>query len=225
MTKWSGTAGCEMSGAMPRELDEDRARNLVQEYLDAMAPPGSDVWVITQVVTLDEVWVVGWASRRAAEGSRDPSDTHVGAGPFLVDRRSGRVAQCGSAHPAEHYIQLWRDGQLPDEPPPGKRDPLPGPWFDLRPLERAQEAMAAELDRELAPGHLLHRQPAHALAKCGHCDSVLFALPGGRLAIVHLTWTRKSESPPFPHADVMTEWATALAAMARHQDEESSAVL
>jgi hypothetical protein len=221
----SGTAGCEMIWAMPRELDESRARNLVQEYLDAMDPPGSDVWVITQVVTLDGVWVVGWASRRAAEGSRDPSDIYVGAGPFLVDRRSGRVALCGSAHPAERYIQLWRNGQLPDEPRPEKRDPLPRPWFDLRRLERAQEAMAAELDRELAPGHPLHGQPAQALAKCGHCDSVLFALPGDGLAIVHLTWTRKSESPPFPHADVMTEWATALAAMARHQDEESSAVL
>jgi hypothetical protein len=219
-----------MIGAMPRELDEGAARNLVQEYLDAMDPPGSDVWVITQIVTLEGVWVVGWASWRAAEGSRDPSDTCVGAGPFLVGRRSGRVALCGSAHPAEHYIQLWRNGQLPDEPRPEKRDPLPRPWFDLRrrpmdALGRTREAMAAELDRELAPGHPLHGQPVRALAKCGHGDSVLFALPGDGLAIVHLTWTRKSESPPFPHADVMTEWATALAAMARHQDEESSAVL
>ena len=214
---------------MPQELDEGGARNLVQEYLDAMQPPGSDVWVITQVVTSDWGWVVHWANRRAAEGSRDPSDTYAGTGPFLVDQWSGRVALCGSAHPAGHYIQLWRNGQLPDEPPPAKRDVLPGPWFDLRPrpgdtLGRTRDAMAAELGRELVPGHPLHDQQAQALAKCGHCDSVLFGLPGDRFAIVHLTWTRKSESPPFPHAGVMTEWATVLTAMARHVEEDTSVV-
>jgi hypothetical protein len=62
-----------------RDLDEGGARSLVQEYLDAMDPPGSDVWVITRVA-----------------------------------------------------------------------------------------------GRELAPGHPLHGRPAQALAKCGHCDSVLF---------------------------------------------------
>jgi hypothetical protein len=96
-----------MTEAMPQGLDEDGARNLVQEYLDAMDPPGSgsDVWVIMNVVTFDGVWVVSRTNGRAAQ-SGDPFDAYVGTGPFLVDQRSGRVALCGSAHPARYYIQL-----------------------------------------------------------------------------------------------------------------------
>jgi hypothetical protein len=80
--------------------------------------------------------------------------------------------------------------------------------------------MTAELGRELAPGHPLHGQPAQALAKCGHCDSVLFALSGGRFAIVHLTWAHRTESSPFPRAAVLTQWATVLAAMAEHGSDD-----
>lgn len=210
-----------MIGIMSRELDEVQARALVQDYLDAMEPPGSDVWVITQAVRYEWGWAVYWVNRRAAEGSRAPSDLYAGAGPFLVERRTGWVALCGSAYPVEHYIQLWQDGQWAGEPPPAGHGPLPDSWSDLRPrmgdaLARTREAMVAELSRELAPGHPLHGQQFQALAKCGHCDSVVFTLPGGRFAIVQLTWTRKSESLPWPHATVFREWVPVLAAMAEH---------
>ena len=116
--------------------------------------------MITQVAAYGWGWVICWLNQRAAEGSRAPSDTYAGADPFLVDRHVGRVALCGSAYPVEHYIPLWLNGEWPDEPRPAERDLLPGPWFDLRPrpgdtLERARNAMTAELDRELMPGHQL----------------------------------------------------------------------
>jgi hypothetical protein len=46
--------------------------------------------------------------------------------------------------------------------------------------------MTAELRRELGPGHELYGQTAGALAKCGHYDSVLFALSGDRFVQVRL---------------------------------------
>jgi len=206
------------------DLDERGARSLVQDYLDAMDPPRGDAWVVTRVTACDWGWIVYWLSRRAAEGSRDRRDLYIGNGPFLVDR-SGRVARCGSARRPAHYVRLWQDGQLPDEPRPVKRDVLPGPWFDVRPRPgdswaTSRDAMAAELGRELAPGHPLHGQPAEALAKCWHCDSVLFALPGSRFAVVALTWTHGIELPPSPRAAVFTQWSAALAAIAEHGIED-----
>jgi hypothetical protein len=47
------------------ELDEAAARDLADEYLAGMQPPGSDVWIITRVQTAEWGWVIYWANRRA----------------------------------------------------------------------------------------------------------------------------------------------------------------
>ena len=91
---------------------------LAQEYIDAMPPPGDDTWMITAVDERDWGWIVHWTNRHAHEGSRDPSDLYAGGGPLLIDRKTGRVAMCGSAFDADHYAELWRRGEFPDRPRP-----------------------------------------------------------------------------------------------------------
>lgn len=83
-----------------------------------MSPPQDDEWVITQVQEHHWGWVISWANGRAAEGSTASHDLYAGGGPFLVDRKTGRVAMCGSAQPPEHYVELWRQGDWPDRPRP-----------------------------------------------------------------------------------------------------------
>jgi hypothetical protein len=96
------------------DLTETEAVAIVREFLAAWEPPRDDEWVVTDVRPFDWGWAVFWANRRYAEGSRDQADVYAGSGPYLVDRRSAAVALAGSAHPVEHYIELWRSGQWPE---------------------------------------------------------------------------------------------------------------
>ncbi|HET6167707.1 MAG TPA: YrhB domain-containing protein, partial [Marmoricola sp.] len=98
------------------DLDVDEARELAEEYLSAMPPPDDDEWVVTRVEEREWGWIVSWLNRRAAEGSTSTSDTYAGGGPFLIDRETGRVARCGSAHPVDYYVSAWREGTYPDTP-------------------------------------------------------------------------------------------------------------
>jgi hypothetical protein len=200
------------------DLDEQQARALVQQWLDITPIRDGDAWVIAGARETAWGWVISWTNRRAAEGL---GHGYVGSGPYLVDRHSGRVARCGSRPPLQQWVDLWRRGQLPDYPSPAGRDQLPEPWFDLRPRPgddhlRSRLAMTAELNRELMPGHLLHGERAEPLAKCSHCDSVIYGLPRERFALVHLTWAQGPEQPPFPQTAVSTCWADALEALGGH---------
>ncbi len=61
--------------------------------------------------------------------------------------------------------------------------------------------MERELKRELSADHLLFGLPVKTLARRQDRDDVLFALQDGtgRVAVVHLTWTRSPpERPPWP---------------------------
>ena len=206
---------------MAGDLDEEQARALVQQWLDITPIRDDDAWVITGVRETDWGWLIGWTNRRAAEASGGPRCWYPGVGPYLVDRRSARVVRCGSGHSVEHQVDLWRRGQLPDYPSPEGRDQLPEPWFDLRPqpgdhYAASRLAMTAELNRELMPGHILHGERAEPLAKCSHCDSVIYELPRERFALVHLTWAHGPAQPAFPQTVVLTSWADALEALGEH---------
>jgi hypothetical protein len=103
---------------MSWDLDVAEAIQLAEEYLAAMEQPRDDVWVVTTVQERDWGWIVSWLNSLAAQGSTGSEDTYAGVGPFLIDRKTGRVALCGSAHPVEHYIDAWRRGELADVPRP-----------------------------------------------------------------------------------------------------------
>jgi hypothetical protein len=60
------------------------------------------------------------------------------------------------------------------------------------------EGLAQELAREIGPHHALFGNRVRALAVRQDCDDVLFAIEGSPLsyALVHLTWTMKTEVDP-----------------------------
>jgi len=99
---------------MSWDLDAAEARQLAEEYLAALVPPRDDAWVITTVEEHDWGWVISWLNKRAAQGSTSPEGTYAGGGPFLIDRKTGRMAMCGSAHPVEYYVDAWHRGELAD---------------------------------------------------------------------------------------------------------------
>jgi hypothetical protein len=91
-------------------------------------------------------------------------------------------------------------------------------WHEIEGTPRAS-VVASELTREIAPGHALHGVLLTPWLKCGACDDVLIRLDGDqaqtgrvpyRAAVVHLTWSRRAETPPWPTAAVFDQALDAL---------------
>lgn len=84
------------------------------------------------------------------------------------------------------------------------------PWTDeydfrapLRALKADQaDALATELNREIAPGHVLYNGTWRVLARALPNDDIVVEC-GDRVAVVHLTWSAKQEAPPWPIATFM----------------------
>jgi len=74
------------------------------------------------------------------------------------------------------------------------------PWEQLPP-DRAT-AFEAEIQSELSPGHPLHGITLSALACSNRADDVLFQLDDDRVVDVHMTWSTKTEPPPYPSHDI-----------------------
>jgi hypothetical protein len=68
--------------------------------------------------------------------------------------------------------------------------------------------LEAELFAELAPEHPLSSCTPMLFGRCLACDDVVAALvhQAGEpeLAVIHLTWRRSAERPPFPYHERMT---------------------
>ena len=73
------------------------------------------------------------------------------------------------------------------------------PWGPIEDSEVAR-ALEAELAREMSPGHPLYQVPVVAVGTRSDTDDVLFQLRDGsaRVAVVHLTWRRAADTPPWP---------------------------
>jgi hypothetical protein len=75
------------------------------------------------------------------------------------------------------------------------------PWYPVDEFgaERAVEMAAAlekQLRREICERHVLHGESVRLIARRADTDDALFALTGGRVAEVHLTWRRGTEPDP-----------------------------
>jgi hypothetical protein len=75
------------------------------------------------------------------------------------------------------------------------------PLMDLRGSEHA-EAFETELQREVAPGHLLHGRSWRVVAKALPNDDVV-AECDDIVAVVHLTWSQKQELLPWPETTII----------------------
>ena len=72
----------------------------------------------------------------------------------------------------------------------------PTRWGDLE--QRQRDALAYELATEVSSAHPLHGKALTVLARSEADDDILVALSPGGWAVVHLTWSRNMESPPWP---------------------------
>jgi hypothetical protein len=80
------------------------------------------------------------------------------------------------------------------------------PWAPIERPEQRQ-AVQAEPRLELCPSHQLYGSSVVAVARRHDQDDVLFELADGRVAEVHLTWSRKPERDP--HRPTATVFASA----------------
>ena len=101
--------------------------------------------------------------------------------------------------------------------------PLRDPWDVIDELRWA-EGLENELQKELSPEHKLYGKKATAIATRCDNDDVLFAFDDGSLAVVHLTWAKREETPPWPghwpYPDALTCWKEHLQPEMEEWDEE-----
>jgi hypothetical protein len=72
-------------------------------------------------------------------------------------------------------------------------------------------ALERQLRREICKRHVLHGESVRLIARRADTDDALFALTGGRVAEVHLTWRQGTEPDPrWPGASIfpsLRHWA------------------
>ena len=89
------------------------------------------------------------------------------------------------------------------------------PWLRLE--VRQAQAFEREAEQEIAPDHDLHGLGLSAVAKCEGCDDVVIRASDETFAMVHLTWSRKPESPPWPRTKRLGSLLALEAAMDQHE--------
>lgn len=94
------------------------------------------------------------------------------------------------------------------------------PWVNVLGWRnwRLRRRLVAECQRELAHGHELYGRIQTAVARCSSCDDVVFRLGSDAgFALVHLTWSGREESPPWPQAVVLPTFIALESAMDNHE--------
>jgi hypothetical protein len=94
-------------------------------------------------------------------------------------------------------------------------DDFRDPWF--RPDAEHAHNFENEAHAEMAPGHELHGLALRAVAKCAGCDDVVFRASDDTFAIVHLTWAKKPETPPWPLTTRLGGFVAVETAMDQHE--------
>ena len=88
-------------------LDLRQAQSVAEQHLERLRQLGEDV-------VLDERRTVEWPTLYAfVYNSRDYVERSdelavlAGNGPLIVDRETGELHECGSAHPVDHYVREY----------------------------------------------------------------------------------------------------------------------
>jgi hypothetical protein len=94
---------------------------------------------------------------------------------------------------------------------------FPEPWWDLRGSgfteAEQRDAIQMELEREVAVGHALYGRVFSVVARYQATDDVLIALDDETCAVVHLTWRRSHEVPPWPRTTIFDSLVAAIESM------------
>lgn len=97
-----------------------------------------------------------------------------------------------------------------DETPMSHEIEWLSPWYAISEPE-IQAGLERQLRIEMSDGHVLARESVRLLARREDTDDALFALTGGRVAEVHMTWRRSTEPDPHWPAtaifESLDEWA------------------
>lgn len=75
--------------------------------------------------------------------------------------------------------------------------PFQEPLIDLREDAEQADGLAAELQREVPPGHVLDGKVWRVIARALPNDDIVVEC-GDEVAVVHLTWTQKQDRLPWP---------------------------
>jgi len=85
------------------------------------------------------------------------------------------------------------------------------PWWSTSQMEEHfRESFRKQLESEVPPGHVLYKTPVKLIARGNGDDALFEILDGtGRVAGVHLTWSRRQQRLPWPVATIyanLEEW-------------------
>ena len=84
------------------------------------------------------------------------------------------------------------------------------PWYPIDD-EVIRQGLERQLMLEIPADHILARESVRLIARRGDTDDALFALTEGRVAEVHMTWRRSTETDPrWPATAIfpsLAEWA------------------
>ena len=89
-----------------------------------------------------------------------------------------------------------------------------GTWYSIERQSAFQDALDAELHKEMVPGHVLEGCEAHAIGRRCDNDDVLYVLGDGdhAYAVVHPMWRRiREEDAACPGASVLLNAADMMA--------------
>lgn len=84
------------------------------------------------------------------------------------------------------------------------------PWSSTESMDaRFHDGFVKQLQVEVASGHELHGLPVRLIAR-GNGDDTLFEIldGSGRVAVVHLTWSKKPEKLPWPRTRIFANLQT-----------------
>ncbi len=91
----------------------------------------------------------------------------------------------------------------------------PEPWF--RPMPELAAVLVRKAQAEVGCDHELAAHELTAVVKCAGCDDLIFSVDDGSFALVHLTWAKHPEPPPWSATTRLCDFIALETAIDNHQ--------